>query len=74
LVGPLIYQVFGRGKFEIYNKITVLNISETPPVFSELSPNWNFPDKRRSHCSFVVNSDIYIFGGVFDTGVHYNDI
>ena len=70
----MIYQVFGRGEFEIYNKITVLNISETPPVFSELSPNWNFPDKRRNHCSFVVNSDIYIFGGVSDTGVYYNDI
>ena len=72
--GPIIYSVFGLGASSSYNWVFSLDLSQSQLRKTILTSNWDSPAKRRNHCSFVINDQMLIFGGISEDGSYLNDI
>lgn len=78
LISNKLYLIFGRTKFDYKNSISYINLDHPEAMPTIVSENWISPSKRVFHCSFVVNLNLYIFGGSnginSDAEEYYNDM
>ena len=78
LISNKFYFIYGRNFKSFMNSVSFIDLNK-PGLFPEyLSPNWVSPSSRVYHCSFIVNDNMYIFGGSNgDNSINekfYNDI
>ena len=72
------YFINGRNISTFFNSISFIDFSKPGLQHEYISSNWLSPTARVSHCSFVVNENMYMFGGYFgnsyDIEIYYNDV
>ncbi|OMJ66392.1 hypothetical protein SteCoe_36769 [Stentor coeruleus] len=73
-INSSLYIVYGRDEFTIFNSILEIDLDHEPLETKFLTYNWDSPIKRINHCSFRVNTFMYIFGGMSEVGVYLNDM
>ncbi|OMJ80570.1 hypothetical protein SteCoe_19167 [Stentor coeruleus] len=73
-IGSKIYFLYGRKDVTIYNTIVAIDLGTNPIDISTISPLYDAPLKRVHHCSFTINTYIYVFGGLYEYGIYLNDL
>lgn len=72
------YFIYGRNLSTFFNSISFIDFSKPGLQHEYLSVNWLSPSARVSHCTFVINENMYLFGGYygdsFNDEVYYNDM
>ena len=58
----------GRDQYQTYNTIIFFNFSEPQIAPVILSSNWIYPEARRNHGMYLINTKILIFGGIGANG------
>ena len=72
--GPIVYSFGGRGLLTSNNSLFYFNLSGNGFSKTMLSDNWDTTKRRKNHCSFVVNDNILLFGGLSDSGEYLNHV
>lgn len=73
-INSILYIAYGRDEITIYNSILTIDLTHDLLETKYLTHNWDSPIKRINHCSFRVNTYMYIFGGMSEVGVYLNDM
>ncbi|OMJ94325.1 hypothetical protein SteCoe_2525 [Stentor coeruleus] len=73
-INSTLYCFYGRDEITIFNSILTIDLAYNPLEIKYLTHNWDSPIKRINHCSFRVNTFMYIFGGMSESGVYLNDM
>ena len=78
LVGSKFYLFYGRNLQTVTNSVESLDLSYNPPKREIISPDFITPESRIYHCSVVISTYMYSFGGTNgnqdDTETLYNDL
>jgi hypothetical protein len=63
LIEEKFYFLYGRSFSSYTNAVSFIDLSKPHLLPEYISPNWISPSARVNHCSFIVNENMYIFGG-----------
>jgi hypothetical protein len=78
LVGSKFYLFYGRTTQDVMNSVFSIDLSKNPPEREIVSPDFITPEARIYHCSVVISSFMYTFGGTDansdDTETFFNDL
>ncbi|OMJ83664.1 hypothetical protein SteCoe_15331 [Stentor coeruleus] len=72
-VDPILYLVGGRTTSILKNSIVSVDFSKQPLFFTLVSPDLDWPKRRRDHRSLIIEDNIIIYGGYYN-GIYYDDM
>ncbi|OMJ92453.1 hypothetical protein SteCoe_4792 [Stentor coeruleus] len=73
-IGTKIYIAFGYNNYKGQNSVSFYDLYQNKLEKNEVSVHRISPPKRKYHCIYKYNDDIYIFGGISENGEYLNDM